>query len=86
MGFLKRRKQVHEQTQNQRHGKALHLVGAHVEEHDAGNNRTEVGIDNCHHSAAETITNGHSQRGAAFELFANTLVDEHVRIDRHTDS
>ena len=73
------------QAQNQRDGKALHLVGADIEEHDAGDDRREVSIDNRDHRAAETIANGHSQCGAAFELFANALVDEHVRIDRHTD-
>src|SRR6476620_5385207 len=80
----KRREQVHQEAQNQCYGKPLYLVCAYVEQHDTRDDCREMSIDNRHHSAAETVTDRHSQRGAAFKLFANTLVNEHVCIDRHT--
>ena len=70
---------------NQRDGEAADLIGADVEQHDAGDDRREVSIDNRDHRAVEAVADGHAQCGAAFELFANALVNEHVRIDGHTD-
>ena len=78
-------KHAGENAQYQRYGETLHLVGANIEQHDAGNDRRQIRVDDRAHRPAKAIANRHSQRGAVFKLFANPLVNQHIRVDRHTD-
>ena len=76
---------VQNDAQPQGHGETFYLIGADHVQHGGGDQRRDVRIDDRVQGAVEAVANRHFERGAAGQLFPHTLVNQHVRIDRHAD-
>ena len=64
-------------------GEPLHRAGPDKEQDECGDERGEVAVDDGDERALVAAADGQAQRLAAASLLSDTLVDEHVRVDRH---
>ena len=78
-------KQTAQNTDAERDRKTFDGTGTHIHQNKAGDQGGDVGVN--HRSQRPVITgfNRIKQRFAAFQFFPDTLKNQHVGIDRHTD-
>ena len=67
------------------HGEAAHRPGAEREQRDAGDQRGDVGVEDRAPGALVAGVDRRLRRGAAAQLLADALVDQHVGVDRHAE-
>ena len=79
------RKHTQHDAQPQHDGKAFDLVASDNVQHGGGDQRGQVGVDDGGRSAGEPVADGHPQSGAPIEFLTDTLEDQHVGVDGHTD-
>ena len=80
-----RREQRREDAEHQRDGEALDRAGAEREQHDAGDQRRDVRVGDRRERLVEAGVDRRLRRIAVAQLFADALVDQHVRVGRHAD-
>ncbi len=71
-------------TDRQRHGKTLHRPRAKEKQHHGGDQRGDIGVDDCRHRPLEARIDCLERRSPRAKLFAYALENQHVGIDRHT--
>src|SRR5690606_41453921 len=64
---------------------ALDLSGRGVTEHDTGDQRGEVGVENGRQRLFIAEADGGGEVCLAVEFFADSLEDQHVGVDCHAD-
>ncbi len=57
--------------------------GADAEEHDGGDERSDVRIENCRERHLESGLDRIERRAAIAPFLADALIDQHIGIDRH---
>src|SRR4030066_612632 len=70
-------------AQAQYHGKTAHRSAAEHEQRDAGNQRGDIRVKNGAEGALVAGMDAGLRRVAVAQLLADTLVDQHVGVDRH---
>ena len=66
-------------------GEAAHRARADDEEDDARHDRRDVGVENRREGAAIAILESRASGRLGGEFLADTLEDDHVRVDRHAE-
>ena len=67
------------------HGKTAHRAGTEHQEGNTGNQRGDVGIDDGVPSVAGAFADGLLRAHSVAQFFADTLVNQHVGVDGHTE-
>src|SRR6185369_3217743 len=80
-----RREQVRQQTEGQGDCETLHRSCTEQEQNGRRNNRGYVRIDDRQPGVRKSLLHRRWWRLAIAQLFADTLEDQYVRIDTHTD-
>ena len=71
-------------TDDERRGEALNRTVTEDEEHDTGDDRRQVTVDDRRVGLRETVLDGQREALASAELLLDALVDDDVGIDGHT--
>jgi hypothetical protein len=79
------RKDIGDQTDDERHGKALDRPGSKREQESRGDQRRCMRVDDDDPHALESIGNGGLDRLAVTQLLADALKDEHVGVHADAD-
>src|SRR5512142_1260372 len=71
------------EADDQRDREAAHRAGAELHQHEAGDQRGDVRVDDGQEHLGVALLHGHLDLLAGPHLLADALVDEHVRVDGH---
>src|ERR1039458_9168425 len=80
-----RGEQVCRQTEAEGHSKSFHWAGPEQEQDDGGDDRRHVRIDNGCPGVSKALLHRRGRRLAMPQLLANTLEDQNVGVNAHTD-
>ena len=80
-----RRDEGGDKTDDQGRSEATDRSCTEVEEDDTGDDRREVRVEDSAEGIAITVGDSAGHALAVAQLFLDTLIDKHVRVDRHTE-
>ncbi len=84
-GDDERGEEIGDDAEHEGDGEATQRAGAEVGEHDGGDERGDVGVEDGAEGLLEAGVDGEAGGLAQRELVANALIDEHVGVDGHAD-
>src|SRR5262245_24894851 len=80
-----RREDARDDAHRERHGEALDRSGAVLEQHQRGDQRRRVRVEDRPEGLLEAGGDGRARRAPGAELLADALEDDDVRVHRHAD-
>src|SRR5580698_1044341 len=84
-GNENRSEQVGGQTEAERHRKTLHRTGSEQKQDDGRDDRRNVRVEDGRPGVSKSLIYCRRRRLAVSQFFTDTLEDQHVGIDAHTD-
>ena len=85
MSEVQYREETDRQADKQRDGKTTDQIRTDHIQNQGGDERGQIAVDNRGKGFIKTILNRQSQAGSSGKFFSHSLVNEHVRVDRHTN-